>query len=766
VRKENLTDKFVVGKKTNAVGSSDIITGKARYCADLNLPGTLVGKLLYSDHPCARIVKMDVSKAQALTGVAAVLTYKDIPGENSYLYQYNDQPLLVSDFVRYQGDILVALAAEDEDTARAALDAIKIEYEVLPGVFDPIEAMKSDSTRVWPNRDNIHSHFVVEHGDIEAGFNQADLIVENTYTTQRVEHAFLEPENAQAYLADDGMLVVYASSQAPYSDRKQIARSLALPENKVRVIVPYLGGGFGGKIEATVQIHAALLAYKTGRPVRVQRTREESILTHVKRHGMIIHYRSGATRDGLLTAVQFTVIGDTGPYVNAGESVLSVSALYGFGPYNIPNARSEAYTVLTNNPTCGAFRGFGTPQVNFAYEQQMDELANRLDIDPMEIRLRNAIKTGTSLPTGFRVLDGRGMVASIKEVERLSCWKERSGIERQPAYHLRRGWGVGCTLYTTGYGPNAGDHAGASLDMTPDGSVLLRTGAVDMGQGAHTVLAQYAAEVLGVETSSIKVIRPDTQVTPDAGPSVASRTTFVSGHAVIKASEPIRESLLRVASQETGLEKNILSLRGGLLYAENEELLITVSYLAEKAHQQGLQMCADGFYVVEYPGDFPEDEDPNTTEPYNFATHVARVLVDIETGEVTVEDYAAVHESGTIINPDGGMGQITGGVVQGLGYSLMEDLVVDQGRTQNKSLESYLIPTASDFPNIKVGLVEFPYEYGPLGAKGLGEPPINPVSAAVANAVADAIGARVRQLPITAERVLEALDTHEKEAGN
>jgi CO/xanthine dehydrogenase Mo-binding subunit len=761
-----LTDHDVVGKKTNAVGGSDIVTGKARYCADLNLPGTLVGKLLYSKHACARIVKLDISKARALPGVVAVLTYEDIPGENSYLFWEDDQPLLASDYVRCKGDILAVVAAEDEDSARAALDAIEVEYEPLPGIFDPVEAMKPDAPRVWPDRNNIHSQLVTEHGDVEAGFEQADVIVENTYTTQRVEHAFIETENALAYVDEDGTLVVYASSQAPHSDRQQIARSLAFPESQVRVIIPYVGGAFGGKIEATVQIHAALLAYKTGRPVRVQRTREESIDTHVKRHPMIIHYRTGATRDGLLTAVEYEVIGDTGPYVNAGESVLSVSGMYGFGPYYIPNARSTAFTVLTNNPCAGAFRGFGAPQVNFAYEQQMDELARKLNLDPMEIRLRNGIKTGDQIPMGFRVLDGRGMEATLDEAVKLSSWNDRHDFERQPEPYLRRGWGVGCTMYTTGYGPNAGDHAGASLDMAADGSVLLRTGAVDMGQGIHTVLAQYAAEGLGVELSAIKVIRPDTQVTPDAGPSVASRSTFVSGHAVIKACEPIRQSLLEVAAQETGLDKDLLTLHKGHLYADDEELHLTAPDLAAKAHQQGRQMHAEGFYVVEYPGDFPKDEDPNTTEPYNFAAHVARVLVDVETGEVLVEDYVAVHESGTIINPDGGAGQITGGVAQGLGYSLMEDLLVDQGRIQNTSLESYLIPTAMDVPKIKVATVAFPYTYGPLGAKGLGEPPIIPVAAAVANAVADAIGARVVHLPMTPEGVLEAIDTHTKEMGD
>jgi CO/xanthine dehydrogenase Mo-binding subunit len=748
----------IIGKNATAIGGLEIIKGQARYCADLKIPGTLVGKLLYSKYPSARVTKLDVSKARNLPGVSAVLTYKDIPGKNSYLYVYDDQPLLVSDIVRYQGDIIAAVAAEDEDAAFSALDAIEVEYELLPGVFDPVEAMKPDSPRVWPGKDNIAAHIMEEHGDIRAGFDQADIIIDNTYTTQRVEHAFLEAESALAYADQDGTLVVYSSTQAPHSDRKQIARALAIPENQVRVMVPFVGGAFGGKMEASVQIHAALLAYKTKRPVRIQRTREESILTHVKRHPMTIHYRTGATKEGLLTAVQFEVISDTGPYINSGEEVLGASITLGFGPYNVPNARAEGFLVLTNNPICGAMRGFGLPQVNFAYEQQMDELAERLGVDPVEIRSRNGMKSGSTLPAGVKVLDGRGMEGTIAEAMRLSKWKDRSLIARQPEAHLRRGRGVGCSLYSTGYGAGVPDSASASLDMAADGSVLLRTGAADMGQGVHTVLAQIAAEMLGVKVSSIKLVTPDTQVTPDAGPSVASRATYVSGNAVIKAALPIRKSLLEVAAQITDLDIDLLSLRDGYLFAEGEELHLTVASLATKALEKGLQMHAEGYYSVVLPGDYPEDEDPNKTEPFTFATHVAQVIVDIETGDIQVEKYIAVHDPGKMINIGSGLGQIAGGIVQGQGYSLMEELAVEHGYTQNLSLESYLIPTSMDVPEMEIGFVEFPYKYGPMGAKGLGEIPTAPVNAAIANAVANAIGARVRHLPITPERVLDALD--------
>jgi CO/xanthine dehydrogenase Mo-binding subunit len=751
-------ETMVSSKKANAVGSIDTITGKACYTADIKLPGTLVGKLLYSKYPHARVTRLDISRAQSLPSVVAVLTHHDIPGENSYLYVYDDQPLLVSDVVRYQGDILAVVAAEDEDAALAALDLIAVEYQVLPVVFDPIAAMHPDSPRVWPEKDNLVVHTVNEQGDIKAGFDQADIIIENTYLTQRAEHAFLETESALAYIDENGTLVVYSSTQAPHNDRKQIARALALPENQVRVIVPYVGGAFGGKMEAHVQIHAALLAYKTGRPVRIQRSREESILTHVKRHPMVIHYRTGATKDGLLTAAQLEIITDTGPYINAGEEVLSASIALGIGPYNVPNTRSEGYLVLTNNPICGAMRGFGLPQVNFAYEQQMDELAYTLQIDPGEIRLRNGMMSGSRLPAGPVVMDGRAMKVCVNEAMRVSGWNEREIIGRQPGEKLRRGWGMACSLYSTGYGAGVPDSASASLDMSADGSVLLRTGASDMGQGIHTVLSQITADSLGVDLSSIKLVRPDTHITSDAGPSVASRATYMSGNAVISAAKPIRNSLLEVATQITGLDKNILSLHDGHLWAEGEQLPFNVASLAEKALEKGLQMHAEGFYTTRMVADYSDSNIPDNTEPFTFAAHVAQVMVDVETGIIQVEKYYAVHDPGRLINTESGKGQIAGGVIQGLGYTLIEDLIVDHGSIQNQSLESYLIPTSKDIPEMKIGVVEFPYEYGPLGAKGLGEIPTGPVSATIANAVADAIGARIRQLPITPERVLEALD--------
>ncbi len=759
----------VAGRPAPAVTSRQVVTGQARYVADLTLlgtpllgtpvPGMLTGRVLHPPHPCARILRLDTARARRLPGVVAVLTHADVPGKNSYLYSdLADQPLFVTDRVRYQGDIVAAVAAESPEAAEAALAAIEVEYEPLPGIYDAVEAMQPGAHRVWSDRPNVCSHLVLDHGSPGRGFAEADIIIENTYRTQRVEHAFLETEGALAAVAADGSIVVYASCQAPFRDRRQIARALALPENQVRVITPAIGGAFGGKDEAHVQIHAALLAQATGRPVRIVRTREESMRTHVKRHPVTIRYKTGATRDGRITAIDVTAIGDTGPYVTAGAEVMSLVAVTAGGPYAIPNAHIEAYTVLTNNPLCGAMRGYGIPQAAFARERQMDELARATGLDPLEIRLRNVLDTGTVLPTGATVREGRPARATMEEAARLSGWAGRGEEPRQPAPHLRRGWGMGSIIFTIGLGRNVPDHSAASLDMARDGSVVLRTGATEMGQGIHTALAQIAAEALGVELPSIRVIGPDTERTADSGPAVGSRQTFLSGNAVLDAARPIRETLLDVAAEETGLPRGLLALRGGRVYAEDEALPVSVAALAARGHATGRRLHAEGYYAMEYAADFPADGYPYAHEVFTFGTQVAKVLVDTETGEVTVEELVIAQDTGRIINPGSVRGQLEGGATMGLGYALLEELVTEQGVTLNGSLDRYLIPTADDVPPMKVTTVEIPEPHAPLGAKGIGESTVTSTAPAIANAVADALGVSINEIPLTPERVLAAID--------
>ncbi len=760
-----MTDFAVIGKRTPAKGYRDIITGKAKYTTDFYSSEMLIGRLLYTQHPYARVLKIDATKARQIPGVMAVLTGEDIPGENSYDLYDTDQPLLIEtgSCTRYQGDALVAVAAIDESTVQAALDAIKVEYEPIKGIFDVMEAVKPGAQQVWPDRGNIYAHHLAEQGDVEAGFAEADIIIENIYNTQLMEQAFLEPEGAVSKHDENGVIVVYAGCQAPHRDRRQIARSLGLPESQVRVIVPYVGGAFGGKDETHVQIHAALLTQCTGKPVRMIRTREESIRTHVKRHPITVKHKLGATKDGKLTAIKVEGYADGGPYANMTKQVMDVFTIHASGPYFVPSSRIDAYAVLTNNPTGGAMRGFGMPQAQFASERQMDELARELNMDPVELRMLNGIETGQKKATGVTALDGSGMRNTLKEAVSLSAYDRRHEIERKPAPHLRRGWGVASMMQGYLFGPKVVDTAYMELEMHMDGSVTLRCGVVEYGQGSHTVLAQIAAESLGVNLSDVLVIRPDTDKTLEAGSACASRVTHICGHAVIRAAEPIRESLLKSAVELTDSPIKLLGLKNGQLYVDGQQTKYSIADLASVARAKSRVLANTGYYSAEYPeGIFDDKVYNNTCAFYTYGAKIAQVLVDIETGELTVEKLVLVQDAGRILNPDGALGQAEGGTAMGFGYSVMEELIVEEGRTKNNSLESYLIPTVKDMPEIITKFLDTESDYGPYGGRAVSEGPVVPTAPAIANAVRDAVGVSLQQIPFTAERILAAIHADKK----
>ncbi|MCH7820929.1 MAG: xanthine dehydrogenase family protein [Proteobacteria bacterium] len=751
-----MTETSVVGQWVAAPGAEEIVTGKARYCPDIELPGLLCGKLLYSPYARARVVKLDVGKARKIPGVFAVITHADIPGENSYLYAVPDQPLLVVDEVRFQGDAVAAVAAVDERTADAALAAIEVEYEELPGIFDPLEAMQPGADQIVPGEDNVMMRQTFRAGDVEAAIASADIVIENTYRTQWAEQAFLETEGGVGLVDSEGGITVYSSCQAPHRDRMQIARALAMPESKVRVITPYIGGAFGAKDEAHVQIHAGLLAHAAQRPVHLIRERRESMLTHVKRHPFIVEYTTAATKDGKLVAVKARAIADAGPYTNATHEVLNKFGEFIGGPYKVQNLEVEKIGVRTNNPITGAFRGFGAPQAAFVYESQMDDLARKLGMDPLEIRLANGVETGTKMYTGVVIREGSAMKASLRKAAAMIDWEHRDQIERRPAPHLRRGVGMATILKGSGLGRGLADHAGVVLQMHRDGSVVLQSGAADMGQGIITVMAQLAAERLGVPMADIRVVRADTSKAPDAGPSCASRQAMVSGNAVLEAADTIRDTLLTMAAGKMKIDKDRLDLKAGYLTVDGEPHEMSVKDLALRCSNWGKPLRAESLVHFEYPTEFPKNGYRFSQEVFQFCTQIAQVLVDCETGQVTVERLIAVHDAGKMINPGGVFGQIEGGVAQGIGYALSEELIVKEGRTQNPSLENYVIPMAFDMPEMEMVVLEIPEPSGaPLGAKGIAESPIIPTAPAIRNAILDAIDRPLYELPMTAERVLK-----------
>lgn len=759
----------VVESSARAVGARAIITGSARYTTDITAPGMLVGRMLYTEHPCARLIDLQVAAARRIEGVHAVLTATDVPGENSFDLYDTDQPLLieVGDCARYQGDAVAIVAAETEDAAQRAIDAIQATYEPLEGVHDPIAAAQAGAPQVWPDRSNIYHHLPIERGDVEDGFRRADVIIERTYRTQCMEQAFLEPEGAFVTPTGDG-LEVYAGCQAPHRDRRQIARSLGVPETAVRVIVPYVGGAFGGKDETHVQIHAALLAQATGRPVQLIRTREESLLTHVKRHPIVVRYRTGATSEGLLTAIEVEAHGDGGPYANMTRQVMEVFAIHASGPYYVPASRVQAYSVLTNNPAAGAMRGFGMPQAHFACEQQMDLLARQLDLDPVRIRELNAIETGGKLATGVTALDASGMRTSLHEAADMIGWCDRARRDTEDPPHLRRGFGIASTMQGYLLGPKVRDDtAFATLELNVDGSIVLRIGIVDYGQGAHTVLAQIAAEAIGAELSSVRVIGPDTDKTLEAGSACSSRVTHMCGHAVLRAAAPVREALLMTASELLRRPADELRLELGHVHDPAGEAVLSLAELAAATRTAGRRLAATAHFAAatEYPDVFDEDVFDNPCAYYTFGAKAVELVVDLETGEIVVERMCLALDAGRILNPGGAMGQAEGGAAQGYGYSVMEELVIDEGRTKNLSLEAYLIPTARDVPVTEVRFLDSVDRFGPYGARGLAELPVVPTAPAIANAVRDAIGIDCLQLPMTAERVVEALEADREATG-
>lgn len=738
-----------------------LVTGKAAYFGDLKFPGMLVGKLAYAEYPCANIKRLDVEKARSIPGVKAVLTYQDIPGENSFYYRTPDQPLLAVDRVFCQGEAIAAVAAENEEAALAAIAAIEVDYEPLVGIFDPLQAMQPEAEQVIPGRSNLADTITVRLGNLAEGFAAADVIVDGEYRTQLMDQAFLEPEGAVALVDPMGVIVVYSSTQDPYLDRSQISRTLGVPQNRVRVIIPSVGGAFGGKLEAHVQIHAALLASATGRAVRIARSREEAFLTHVKRHPIIIRYRSGATKDGVLTAAEIEILGDTGPYENAGVLVMRTCAAHATGPYRIPNVEVKSHTVFTNNPPAGSMRGFGVNQASNAFEGQMDALARKLDMDPMQIRMINLIETGDQLAIGNRIREASGLRASLVKASKVSGWVNRDGTNKPTLGHQRRGWGIAATWKGIGYGRGTPETAAVVLEMGRDGSFTIRCGAIDMGQGTHAALALLAAAEIGVDPSVVRVVNTDTDMGLEAGAADSSRQLFMSGNAVLKAAAIIRGTLLDTAAEKHALPRDLLSLRDGKLFVEDEALKIGIEELAFDCWLGNRPLHATGHYAMEYPEEFPDHGHPTPMGAFSFGAQIAQVRVDIDTGQVVVEKVTAVHDVGKVVNRVGVEGQIEGGIVMGLGYALTEELIVKDGCIQNPSFSEYLIPTVLEMPEIECRALEISQPFGPYGATGLGEGATIPTSAAIINAVSDALGFQICESPLTPEKILQLLSDHQ-----
>lgn len=751
----------VVGKGVPRVDAEAKVRGLARFVDDLSFPGMFYGKVIRSDRPHARVLGLHLSRARAL--VACVVVPEDIPGRNSIPIIYDDMPLLAQGIVRYVGEPMALLAAETMEAAEEAVVLAQAEYEDLPAVFDPLVSMSPDAAQVAVPKaaegGNVFNHMVVRKGDVEAGFAQADVIVEGEYRTGYQEHAYLEPQGVIA-VPEEGGMTIYGTLQCPFYVQTAVANVLGLPLAKVRVVQTATGGGFGGKEDMPSHLAgmAAVLAWKASRPVKLIYDRAEDIATTSKRHPSVVRYRTGAKRDGTLTAVEVEFFYNAGAYQTLSSAVLWRGLIHAAGPYRIPNVKIDGYSVATNTVPCGAFRGFGSPQVIFAHESQMDELARRLRMDPLELRRRNALRVGDETATGQRLTESVGLPEAIERAAELSHWEERKEVDalsRREKFKVR-GLGTSTVMYGVGMGAKAPllDKAGAYVKLEADGSVTVAVGNTEMGQGAQTVLAQIAAQTLGARLSDVQLAPVDTSRVPDSGPTVASRTTTVAGMAVLDAARRLRARVEQVACKLLGATAVSIH-EGRCLDRGDPSRSVPLAEVARWMWSRNLDLGATG-----WAEGAPVDWDPKTGQGnayfiYSFACHIAEVEVDLLTGEACVRRFWAVHDSGKIVNPETARGQVVGGIAQGIGYALMEELRAERGHIVSPSFTAYHIPTTMDLPEeIAVEFVEAPYSGGPYGAKGLGEVPLMASHAAVANAISHAIGARLREYPAIPERVL------------
>lgn len=756
---ESSSPLTVIGRSYARPDAIDKVTGKAKFTDDLKFEGMLHARVKRANVPHAILKHIDISKARQLPGVKAILTAEDIPGENSHGLVVYDWPVLVGvgEQVRTVGDALAIVAAEDRETATRGMDLIEVEFEPLPVIDNPLQARREDVPQLHP-KGNLLKHIKVRKGDVEQGFAEADVVLEHTFTTAITEQAFIEPECSIARLTTEGRMEVYVGSQIPYADRNQIARVLGWPEDRVRVVGMMIGGGFGGKEDIAGQIHAALLAQATGRPVKLLFDRHESLLVHPKRHATQIRIKVGARQDGELTAIETELYGDTGAYASLGEKVMTRATTHSAGPYSVPHARADCYAMYTNNPPAGAFRGFGVTQSCFAVESIMDMLAESLQLDPAEIRRKNALRTGSTTNTGQLLTESVGLLECIDRVEaemHARCegnpYQSRA-VAGSP--HLRRAWGFAVGYKNTGLGGGAPDKAAAEVELCPDGILEVRTSSAEIGQGLVTVLQLIVAQEFNTSPPFVRVLLSDTDLTPDGGPTTASRQSYVSGNAARLAAQVLRQAIAASVAEKYDQPPEQVRF---------EEGLVRLNGHAEPLQSICQEMIAEGrqpkaLYEYWAPLTKPLGEGGDMHFAYSFAAQAAEVEVNTLTGEVNVIQVIVANDVGRALNPLGLQGQVEGGVMMGLGNALTENFIVEEGRVITDRLARYRMPSIIHTPEIVSILVEHPTAEGPYGAKGVGELSSIPTTPAITNAIYNAVGVRIDRLPVDQEEIVRKLE--------
>jgi CO/xanthine dehydrogenase Mo-binding subunit len=746
----------VVGKSLPRMDGAGKVTGAAVYAADFALPDMLVGKVFRSTELHARIVRVDTARARSLPGVRAIITAADVP-DIRYGGAVKDETVFARGKVRYAGQPVAAVAAATREAAEAALAAIEVVYEALPAVLDLDAALAPDAPLIheeWASystlpilhRDgNVCNRARIVVGDVERGFEEADRIFEHRFRTGMVHQGYTEPRAAVAAWDSSGQVTVWSNTQLPFEVQNTLAEILQMAPSKIRVVVPGIGGGFGGKLRVGVEHVAAFLARATGRPVRIITTSEEELTAAYPRQGTVIELKTGVTKDGRITAKSGRIWFDTGAFAGSGPGVASVATLVLAGPYKIPNLHLEGFAVYTNKTNCGSFRAPSGPQSNFAVESQMDIIADALGLDPLELRLKNIVHEGDEGPTG-QILEAVGLEECLRKAAAAIGWDDR-----RPGRW--RGKGLACGWWTT-----TGGSSGVYVKMNPDGTVALNTGAAEIGTGALTGAAQVLAEELGIDLADINVVSADTFSTPFDFGAQGSRTAFAVGNACRAAVDDLKPRIFALAAAHLGVEPEACHLADKHVLADGQR--ISLADLARMSTQTGGGLIAQGTFIAPPTAYDSKRVDGHVYPAFHspgFHAHAVDLSIDPETGEITIHKYVVAQDVGFALNPTYIEGQIEGGVAQGLGQALSEEIVYENGRVVNPNLTDYKMPTTLDVPRVETILVQHPSLVGPYGAKGVGEPPNIEPPAAVANAVASATGLRLTSLPITAEHVALAL---------
>lgn len=741
-------------------------SGRERFAADCYPDNLIWAGAVRAGVPHGRLQAVDSAAALAVPGVLKVLTAKDVPGPNRHGIIHQDMPVLADDRILYPGDAVALVLAESREALRLAIKQVRVVVQPLPGVFDPEAALAQGAPPLHQDfADNVLMAAEIRKGDALQALTACDVVVDGEFSVPMQAHAFLETENGIARLEEDGGVAMTVSTQSPFRDRFEVGNALGVPYHKIRIVSPHLGGGFGGKDGATVQCLLALAAlHADGRPVKMQWDREENMAAGYKRHACQLSYQLGAKTDGTLHALHCQLVYDTGAYAHLGGEVMELGMEHAGGPYRIAHTLIEGKCVFTNNPVAGAMRAFGVCQPTFAFESMMDLLAAKLGMDPLQLRLRNALVKGDANCAGVRLTTSTGIVGCLEMLQNHPLWREREAWKRQAPANSRRGVGLAAVFNAAGYGGKVRDAAIAKVELSPKGKIVVHNAVADMGQGNASAFLQIAGHILGQDASRLTVRHPDTTTAYPSGSSSAGRTTYTFGNALTRACEELRARLINRAGLLLAVDsdRDMRLVPGKVIHPPSEREM-PLEQLAAFMPQED-RVCISQFVAPIC------EQVPDTSKGFfigfphvifAYGAHLARIEVDALTGAIRICDYLAVTDGGAVVNPCMFDQQVQGGVAQGIGYALMEEVATYEGAVRSGDLATYLIPTALDLPDVISCAFQGNEESGPFGLKGVGEVALNGPLPALANGVADACGVRIRQAPLTPERVLAAREAQQ-----